>query len=139
MNGLGRWWMDAWNSHDPNVVAALYAEDATLETVDASGAIMKGLDAIRIFAESMDRWSSDSHTTLLSEFVGGDWFVLEFEENSTNTGELIPGVPATNKRYKVRGAVVGRLDTAGKITEERDYVDILHVFTQIGLLSAPGT
>ena len=47
-------------------------------------------------------------------------------------------MPATNKRYTLRAVGVGRLDADGKITELRDYADRLDLFTQLGLLKAPG-
>jgi hypothetical protein len=39
-------WMDAWNSHNPDTVAALYTEDAVLEDVTL-GVVNRGRAAIR--------------------------------------------------------------------------------------------
>jgi hypothetical protein len=56
---------------------------------------------------------------------------------STNTVKIARAMPATNKRYTVGLAAVGRLDANGKIREERDCTDRLDVFTQLGVLT-PG-
>jgi len=56
---------------------------------------------------------------MASELRTGDRFILKTEETATNTGKIARGIPATNKRYTVRGASVGPLDAHGKIKEER--------------------
>jgi steroid delta-isomerase-like uncharacterized protein len=132
-------YFEAWNSHDPERVGTHFADDATYESVGAGPLfIVKGRDAIKAMVSALDRYSNDSKITLLSELRSEDRFVFEMEETGTNTGRIARGVPATNKRYTVRLASIGRLDGNGKIIEERVYTDRLDIFTQLGLLTAPG-
>ena len=139
MSGWAQEYVDAWNSHDPGRVAAFFAADATYETVGSGPLwVVKGLDAIKAMVSALDRFSNDAKVTLLSEMHSDDRYTIEIEETSTNTGNIARGVPATNKRYTTREAEVGRLDADGKIKEARAYVDRLDIFTQLGLLAAPG-
>ena len=132
-------YFDAWNSHDPERVATHFADDATYESVGAGPLfVIKGRDAIKAMVKGLDLYSNDSKITLLNELLSGKRFVFEMEETGTNTGKIARGVPATNKRYTVRLASVGRFDTNGKVIEVGDYTDRLDIFTQLGLLTAPG-
>ena len=141
MSEWAQQYFDGWNSHDPEQVATLFADDATYEIVGAGPLfVFKGLDAIKAMVSASHLyWSNDSKFTLLSELYSGDRFVIEMEETGTHTGKMARGVPATNKRYTLRAASVGRFDADGKIIEVRDYADRLDIYTQIGLLKAPGT
>ena len=139
MSGWAQEYVDGWNSHDPERVAAFFAVDATYETVGAGPLwVVTGREAIQGMVSALNRFANDANITLLSEMYSGDRFALEEEETSTNTGSIARGVPATNKRYTARAAEIGRLDADGKIKEVRAYMDRLDIFTQLGLLAAPG-
>jgi hypothetical protein len=45
----------------------------------------------------------------------------------------VEGVPATGRSFRVRGASVGKLDTSGRIVENRDYYNLAEMFTQLGI------
>jgi hypothetical protein len=75
--------------------------------------------------------------TILSQQVNEDHYAIEWEVAGTNTGAL-GDLPATNKPYRFRGASIGRLDTDGKIKENRDYYDMAGYLTQVGLLPPLG-
>ena len=138
MSTLGQAWVDAWNSHDAEAVASLYTEDATLEAMGAGPLFaIQGHDAFKAMVKALHQFSNDSNLTLVSELLSGDRFVIEFVETSTNTGKIGRGTPPTNKRYTCPGVAVGRLDSDGKIKEERDYEDRLDLFIQLGLVKDP--
>ena len=113
MSEWAQQYLDAWNSHDPAKVAALFAEDGTYESV-GSGPLwaINGRDAIKAMASVTDRFSNDSKITLLNELQNADRFTLEIEETGTNTSKIARGVPATNKRYTGRMVSVGSTPTA---------------------------
>ena len=139
MSEWSQQYVDALNSHDPEKVAAFFADDGSTESVGSGPQwVIKGRDAIMALISALDQFSNDSKITLVNEMQSGDQFVIEYEETATNTGKIARGVPATNNQYTVRGVWVGRLDADGKIMEVRDYADRLDLFTQLGLLKAPG-
>ena len=39
-------------------------------------------------------------------------------------------------RFRVRGASVGKLDTSGRIVENRDYYNLAEMFAQLGIQPA---
>jgi hypothetical protein len=53
----------------------------------------------------------------------------------TNDRE-VEGVPATGRAFRVRGASVGKLDTSGRIVENRDYYNLAEIVTQLGIQPA---
>ena len=134
MSTLGQAWVDAWNSHDAEAVASLYTEDATLEAMGAGPLFaIQGHDAFKAMVKALHQFSNDSKVTLVSELVSGDRFVIEFVETATNTGKIGRGTPPTNQRYTCPGVAIGRLDSSGRIREERDYEDRLTSSCSLGL------
>jgi steroid delta-isomerase-like uncharacterized protein len=131
-------WVDAWNSHDPERVASLFAEDGTLESMGAGPRFaFQGHEDIKAYARALHQFSNDQTVALVSGLVSEDRFVVEFVETTTNTGPIGRRTPPTNKRYTCPGVAIGRLDSNGKIREERDYMDRLDLFMQLGLLADP--
>jgi steroid delta-isomerase-like uncharacterized protein len=129
-------YLDAWSSHDGAKVAAFMAQDATYEDL-ALGVTHEGREAIKGFVEDAEQFSKDYKFTSVSEQASGDRYALEWEMAGTNTGEG-GGLPATNKPYRIRGVSIGRLDSDGKIKENRDYWNMADYLMQVGLLPAPG-
>ncbi len=127
-----RRYLDAWNSHDPGKVGAFMATDATYEDF-ALGVLNGGREEIEAFVGTVHQLSDDYRFTFVSEQQSGSQYALEWEWAGTNTGEL-PGLPATNKPFRIRGVSVGRLDGDGKIVENRDYWNMAGYLTQIGIL-----
>ena len=130
-------YLDAWNGHDGSAVASFMAEDATYEDL-ALGVLHEGRDAIKSFVDEAEQFSKDYAFTSVSEQHSGDCYAMEWEMFGTNTGEA-GGLPATNKPYRIRGVSIGRLDTRGKISQNRDYWNMADYLVQVGIPPAPGT
>jgi steroid delta-isomerase-like uncharacterized protein len=128
-------YLDAWNSRDGSQVAAFMAEDATYEDL-ALGQLHSGRDAIATFAAGTAEFSKDYRFDSVSEQSSGDSYALEWEFTGTHTGDAGP-IPATNKPFKIRGVSVGRLDSEGKIKQNRDYWNMADFLVQIGILPPP--
>jgi steroid delta-isomerase-like uncharacterized protein len=129
-------YLDAWNSRDGAKVAAFMNDDVTYEDL-ALGVVHQGTDAVKAFVEETAGFSKDYVFTPVSEQLSGDQYALEWEMAGTNTGDA-GGMPATNKPYRIRGASVGRRNSAGKITHNRDYWNMADYLTQVGILPPPG-
>ena len=91
-------WMDAWNSHNPDTVAALYTEDAVLEDVTL-GAVNRGRAATRDFAVSTFAALPDAHFDLVRSTVKDGHGTIEWVVSGTDTG------PSAGQASHTRSAV----------------------------------
>jgi steroid delta-isomerase-like uncharacterized protein len=121
-------WIDAWNSHNPDNVVALFTEDAVVEDVTL-GAVSQGLAEIRDFAVSAFTAFPDIHFDLVDSTLKGGHGTIEWVFSGTDTGAF----GGTGKRFSVRGVTV--MDVRGtKLTRQTDYWDLATVLREIGLL-----
>jgi steroid delta-isomerase-like uncharacterized protein len=127
-------YLDAWNAHDPVAVARYMADDAIYEDV-ALGRVLHGPSEIAAFVEEATRASSDFRFEEVSLFTAGSDYANEWIMIGTNDRE-VQGVPATGRSFHVRGASVGKLDTSGRIVENRDYYNLAEMFAQLGIQGA---
>jgi len=124
-------YLDAWNAHDPAAVARHMAASAIYEDV-ALGRVLHGPTEIAKFVEEATRSSSDFRFEVVSLFTAGSNYANEWVMLGTNDRAL-PGVPATGRSFRVRGASVGKLDSSGLIVENRDYYNLAELLTQLGI------
>ena len=127
-------YLDAWNAHDPAAVARYMADDALYEDV-ALGRVLHGPSEIAKFVEEATRASSDFRFEEVSLFSAGSDYANEWIMTGTNDRE-VQGVPATGRSFRVRGASVGKLDTSGRIVENRDYYNLAEMLAQLGIQPA---
>jgi len=127
-------YLDAWNAHDPAAVARCMADDAIYEDV-ALGRALHGPSEIASFVDEATRASSNFRFEQVSLFTAGRDYATEWIMTGTNDRE-VPGVPATGRSFRVRGASVGKLDTRGRIVENRDYYNLAEMFAQLGIQPA---
>ena len=128
-------YLEAWNAHDSAGVGRYMADDAIYEDV-ALGRVLHGPSEIASFVEEATRSSSDFRFESVSLFTVGNDYANEWVMLGTNDRER-PGVPATGRSFRVRGASVGRLDANGRIVENRDYYNLAELLTQLGILPTP--
>lgn len=93
-------YVDAWNSHNGERVAAFMADDVVYEDL-ALRQIHEGREAIIGFVQASEEFSKDHKFVLVSEQTSGDRYAFEWEMIGTNTGES-GGLPGT-RRKKTRG------------------------------------
>ena len=124
-------YLDAWNAHDPAAVARHMADGAVYEDV-ALGRVLHGPSEIAKFVEEATRSSSNFRFEVVSLISTGSDYANEWVMLGTNDRAL-PGVPATGRSFRVRGASVGKLDSSGLIVENRDYYNLMELLTQLGL------
>ena len=124
-------YLDAWNAHDPAAVARCMADDAIYEDV-ALGRVLHGPSEIASFVDEATRASSNFRFEQVSLFTVGRDYATEWIMTGTNDRE-VPGVPATGRSFRVRGASVGKLDQRGRIVENRDYYNLADMFAQLGI------
>ena len=128
---------EATNRHDGQAVASFFTGDGVY--VDHPlGQRHQGKAAIAGFIEwGEENGSSDFQLTLLDHFETVDRYTLVWDFSGTHDrSSQDPPLPATGKKFTVRGVSVGRLE-GGKIKENTDYYNMVELLSQIGMLPAP--
>jgi steroid delta-isomerase-like uncharacterized protein len=126
-------WAVAWSSGDVDKLLSLFTDDVFYEDV-TMGAVNKGKDALRNFAaagfEAFPGWSFEVKSRLVAS--DGKWGALEWVWRGKQTKDL-PGLPATNMPFQVRGASIVEFRGA-KISRCSDYWDLTTYMKQVGLI-----
>ena len=128
-------YLDAWNSHDGDQVAAFMSEDVSYEDL-AGGETYHGRAGIVDYVTRTHVWSSDYRFLVVSAQADGDRYAIEWEMLGTNTG-VLAGIPPTGKPYRIRGASVGQRDGEARIASNRDYSNLADYLAQVGLFTPP--
>lgn len=130
-----RAYVEAWNRHDWDAVLGFFAADAVYED-RATHDRAEGRVAIQDWLAAVSRtFSSDCAFQLTDSFETEDGYAFEWVWRGTHDGSSAR-LPATGKRFEVRGVSVGRL-ASGKIVENHDYWDMTGFLMQVGLMPVP--
>jgi steroid delta-isomerase-like uncharacterized protein len=127
----------AWSSHDPNQVAALYADDAQFEEVVAGGAVTRNRAELTAYLNDLFAAFPDFTLTPTAGFAADDHVALEWTVTGTYRGRFGALSPGTGQPVKIHGASMLDID-GGKIRSDREYWDAATLLTQVGALPAPG-
>lgn len=122
----------AWTAHDVEKVVSLCTADCVYEDVPM-GVVNRNQDEIRAFARGVFGAFPDFKMELTSQSIAENRGALEWTMSGTHKGDL-PGMPATNKSFSLRGASICELRD-GKIKRNSDYWDMVTFLKQIGLMS----
>ena len=126
-------WAAGWSAHDAERVVRLFTENCVYEDVTI-GAVNHGKDELRAFAAAIFAAIPDFAIELSSSHAAEYWAAMEWTMSGTHAADL-PGLPATGKRFSVRGATVLALAPDG-ISRCTDYWDKATFAAQVGLDSA---
>ena len=126
-------WAAAWSSHDIDKLLALFTDDCVYEDV-TFGVVTRGKTELRGFAHGALAAVPDFKMELSSRAAADSHGAMEWVMSGTHKGDF-PGLPATGKRFSVRGASIVELQ-AGKIRRVSDYWDAVGFMRQVGLLPA---
>ena len=130
-------WIDdnfgAMNRGDWPRVSGYWAEDATYEKIGANR-IFRGREAIVESLRSAYTLAPDIRIVITSFQQTGDRCTAEWEMSGTHTGETaLPDIPAANKPFSVRGVVIARLASDGKIVMCRNYFNNADFLALLGV------
>jgi steroid delta-isomerase-like uncharacterized protein len=128
---------EAWDRHDGEAVASFFTDDG-IYVDHVLGQRHQGKAAVAGFVEWGEaQGASDFQLTLLDHFETADRYTLVWDFSGTHDrSSEDPPLPATGKKFLVRGVSVGRLED-GKIKENTDYWNMVELLSQIGLLPVP--
>jgi len=124
-------WASAWSSGDVAKLLPLFADDVYYEDVTFA-AVMKDKRALRDFATTVFGSFADLRFETRSRFVSADGKAgaIEWVWRGRQTKDL-PGLPATNKPFTVRGSTVVEFRN-GKISRNSDYWDLATYLKEVG-------
>jgi steroid delta-isomerase-like uncharacterized protein len=121
----------AWNAHDAEAVAAVFAEDAVLREAGRPDAT-RGRTAIRDRAAHLLRGFSDFRLERLALVIDGDRHADRWVMTGTHDGELF-GMPPTGRPVRLEGATFTRLGPDGLVVEDVHFTDMAGLLAQLGL------
>jgi steroid delta-isomerase-like uncharacterized protein len=122
----------AWTAHDIDKVLSLCTDDCVYEDVTMA-AVNHGKGELKAFGGAVLAAFPDFKMELTSGFTAGNWAGAEWIMSGTHEGDL-PGMPATNKTFSLRGASICELHD-GKVKRNSDYWDMVTFLKQIGLMA----
>jgi steroid delta-isomerase-like uncharacterized protein len=126
-------WAAAWSSQDTEKLLTLFTGDCLFEDVTFD-VVTRGKQELRGFANGAFAAVPDFKIEVTREFATDQWAAVEWVMSGTHRGDF-PGLPATGKRFSVRGTSIFELE-GGKIRRESDYWDAATFMKQVGLLSS---
>ena len=121
----------AWNAHDPDAVAAVFAEDAVLREAGRPDET-RGRAAIRERAAMLLGAFSDFRLERLTLVIDGDAHADRWVMSGTHDGDLW-GIAPTGRRVRIEGATFTRLGTDGLVVEDVHFTDLAGLMAQLGL------
>ncbi|HXG36631.1 MAG TPA: ester cyclase [Dehalococcoidia bacterium] len=127
----------AFNRHDAEAFAALYAEDAVAPDPQYADPL-QGREAIRKDIADFFLAFPDVRARSANFLVDGDTVAFEVEITGTHNGPLVTPegpVPATGKQVKMTGGRFVQVNSRGQIVSCRRYYDLAGLVQQLGLFS----
>jgi steroid delta-isomerase-like uncharacterized protein len=125
----------AWNSHDAERILSFCADDVVFEEVPM-GKVFRGKKEAKDFISNTFTSFPDFKIELKSGFNAGDWGSGEWVMSGTFAKSNMPGMPATGKKFSIRGASIMEF-RKGKISRESMYWNLASFLQQVGLMPAP--
>ena len=117
----------AWNSHDPEKVAACFTEDIVYEDV-AQGHISRGRDEVHKWAEGAFFGVEDLKFEILLSNVHKGHGTAEWIVSGTDKGLF-----DTGKNFSVHGVSIYEV-RHGKISRYKEFYDVATIMRQVGVL-----
>jgi predicted ester cyclase len=121
----------AWNTGDEKLLSENIADNFVNHNPDP---MIKGsgkqqyIDAMKTYLASSPDMKGESKVVL----VDGDWVAGVAMVKGTNTGEMGPGMPATNKAWEASGIDVIRFEN-GKAVEAWSGFDVMKMMSDLGM------
>jgi len=120
----------AWNAHDPDAVAAVFAEDAVVREV-GNPLEAHGRAAIRERAAALFAAFPDFHLERAALVIDGLGHADRWVMTGTHRGPLF-GIAPTGRQVRVEGATFTRLGADGLVVEDVHLTDLAGLVRQLG-------
>jgi steroid delta-isomerase-like uncharacterized protein len=126
-NPVAQSWIEGWNSHDVNKLAAAFTDDVMYEDVPY-GEVNHGTAELKKFATSELEAVPDLKLELVRSSIQGNQGAIEWMFTGTDKG-----IYKTGKKFTVRGVSLIHVKN-GKISSSRDYYDAASIMKDVGVL-----
>ncbi|HLB61611.1 MAG TPA: ester cyclase [Actinomycetota bacterium] len=127
--------MAAWDAHDAEAFARLFADDFVLHDWTIPEPI-RDKEGVRRYLGTWTTAFPDMRVKQTNRVVGEDAVAGEVEFTGTNTGPMMMAgneVPPTNKTVMGRGSYIARVRD-GKIVEFSSHPDVAGMMMQLGFM-----
>lgn len=121
----------AWNAHDADAVAAIFAEDAVLREA-GTGVEHFGRSAIRERARQLLAAFPDFRLEKIVLLVDGHRHADRWIMTGTHLGELF-GIAPTGRAVRVEGSTFTTLNADGLVIEDVHFTDSAVLAAQLGI------
>lgn len=122
---------DAWNAHDPDSVAAVFAADAKVRDSSATEWQI-GPGPVREHAVMLCGTMPDLTLARQILVIDGPHHADRWVMEGTHTGDLM-GIAGTGVRLRIEGATFTTIDETGMVIEDVHFVDYSALFNQLGV------
>ena len=119
----------AWNAHDADAVAAVFALDASVREIGGAGE-SRGRAAVRDRAAALLAAFPDLRLGRLELVIDGDRHADRWVLTGTHQGPLF-GIPPTGRRVRIEGATFTRLGADGLVVEDVHFSDVVGLMAQL--------
>jgi steroid delta-isomerase-like uncharacterized protein len=130
-------YMAAWNSHDPDAVAAFFAPDAVYDDRGA-GEVAEGRDAIRAHVRAVFEAFPDLRFEVVRLAHGDNFTCAEWTCRMTHRGQL-SGLAPTGRSLESAGVDVATLRSDGAIAHLVSFYDGAAIMRGLGVLPERGS
>ena len=128
-----REYFDSWNRRDWEKCRSLLHPQYTYTGGD--GQEQRGPEAGLAVGQMFATAFPDARINITNLRADGDFVTTEFIGTGTHKGDLM-GVAPTNKKVSIPVCNIMELRD-GKIYREREYMDMMHMMTQVGAVKTP--
>ena len=128
VKNYNRIWDVVVNEGRVNILDTAYADNVILRTKPE---VVGKANAVAYYTNYVTGFSNRQFTVKES-LAQGDKVVKYWNFKGKHTGTFF-GIPATNKDVNVEGCTIATI-VNGKITEERDFMDMLEFLQQLGIM-----
>jgi steroid delta-isomerase-like uncharacterized protein len=125
----------AWDGHDAEGFASLFADDFVLNDVGSPEPI-RDREGLLAYTNGWFTAFPDMTVKRMNRVVSDDAVAAELEFTGTNTGPMMMGgkeIPPTGKMVTGRGTYFARVRD-GKVVEFNSYPDIAGMMMQLGFM-----
>jgi steroid delta-isomerase-like uncharacterized protein len=127
--------MAAWNAHDADAFAELFADEFVWTDVTTPEPI-RTKDAAKAYVQAWVTAFPDMTAKVTNRIVTDDAVAAEVEFTGTNTGPMVMGgteIPPTGRSVVGTGAYFARI-RGGRVVEFSSHPDVAGVMMQLGLM-----
>lgn len=119
----------AWNAHDPDAVAAVFAIDAIVHE-NGGAVVIRGRAAIRERAAMLLAAFPDFRLERIDLIIDGDRHADRWVLTGTHRGALF-GIEPTGRAVRVEGATFTRMGADGLVVEDVHFADFAGLIAQL--------